>query len=155
MPIHTKTGYFYGSCSLLNLFEGLYFIVSMKNIFLFLVLLTTTNFCRAGNSSYPVADSMPHTNKIASRNEKLYCSDFAKTRYKLAISGNKIKITRLYKEYVDSYSGVIKSGKIYSNDPNEKNLKMVWGKYYKLQGKNFGVLNPENGDYEWFVECKQ
>ena len=32
---------------------------------------------------------------------------------------------------------------------------MVWGKYYKLQGKNFGVLNPENGDYEWFVECKQ
>jgi hypothetical protein len=128
----------------------------MKNIFVLLALLTTTNFCRAGNCNYPVVDSVPHKNKIApSRNEKLYCSDVAKTRYKLAITGNKIKITRLYKEYVDNYTGLIKSGRIYSNDPNEKRLKMVWGKYYKLQGKNFGVLNPENGDYEWFTECKQ
>ena len=128
----------------------------MKNIFVLLALLTTTNFCRAGNCNYPVVDSVPHKNKIApSRNEKLYCSDVAKTRYKLAITGNKIKITRLYKEYVDSYTGFIKSGKIYSNDPDEKNLKDVHGKYYKLKGKNFGVLNIENGDYEWFVECKQ
>ncbi|HNP24859.1 MAG TPA: hypothetical protein PKL37_22475 [Panacibacter sp.] len=68
---------------------------------------------------------------------------------------NKIKITRLYKEYKDVITGVIKNGKIYSNDPNEKNFKPVWGKYYKLVKENFGVLNIENGDYEWFSECKE
>jgi hypothetical protein len=128
----------------------------MKNLFLVLGLLTATKFCRAGTCNYPVADSVPYKIKLApSVNEKLYCSGIAKTRYKLAITGNKIKITRLYKEYVDSYTGLIKNGKIYSNDPNEKNLKDVQGKYYKLEGKNFGVLNTENGDYEWFVECKK
>jgi hypothetical protein len=100
-------------------------------------------------------DTIPKKLKAFNKNEKIYCSDFAKTKYKLLITGTKIKITRLYKEYVDHYTGTLKNGKIYSNDPNEKNLKDVWGRYYKLDGKNFGVLNVENGDYEWFVECKQ
>ncbi len=98
------------------------------------------------------ADTIP---KKINKKEKLYCSGFAKTKYKLLITGTKIRITRLYKEYVDHYTGILKNGKIYSNDPNEKNLKDVWGRYYKLDGKNFGVLNIENGDYEWFTECKQ
>lgn len=101
-------------------------------------------------------DTLPKKSRsVSSKNEKLYCSDFAKTKYKLAITGNKIRITRLYKEFVETYSAVIKNGKIYSNDPNEKNLKNVWGRYYKLEGTNFGVLNIENGDYEWFTKCKQ
>jgi hypothetical protein len=100
-------------------------------------------------------DTIAKEFRAPDKKEKLYCSDFAKTKYKLLKTGTKIKITRLYKEYVDHYTGILKNGKIYSNDPNEKNLKDVWGRYYKLDGKNFGVLNVENGDYEWFVECKQ
>lgn len=85
--------------------------------------------------------------------EKTYCSPYAKTKYKVLISKEKIKITRLYLEYKDVFTGIIKNGKIYSNDPNEKNYKPVWGKFYKLNKTGFGVLNIENGDYEWFSLC--
>jgi hypothetical protein len=128
----------------------------MKNIFLVLALCLASVFCRANSAVLSITDTLPKKEKlIVNKNEKLYCSDFAKTKYKLSIVGTKIKITRLYKEYIDNYTGVIRNGKIYSNDPNEKNLKDVRGQYYKLEGKSFGVLNIENGDYEWFTECKQ
>jgi hypothetical protein len=131
----------------------------MKTIIFLFSLLFFFNLAHAANcNSYLIVttDTIPKKSEIInSKNEKLYCSDFAKTKYKLLIAGTKIKITRLYKEYVDHYTGILKNGKIYSNDPNEKNLKDVWGRYYKLDGKNFGVLNIENGDYDWFVECKQ
>ena len=101
-------------------------------------------------------DTLPKKTKIIYvKKEKLYCSDFAKTKYELSITGTKIKITRFYKEYTDSYTGIIKKGKIYSDNPDEKNLKDLHGRYYKLEGIFFGVLNIENGDYEWFTECKQ
>lgn len=87
--------------------------------------------------------------------EKTYCSPFAKTKYKLLINKNKVRITRLYKEYRDVFTGVIKKGRIYSNDPNEKNFKPAWGKLYQLEKGRFGVMNIENGDYEWFSECKE
>jgi hypothetical protein len=126
-------------------------------IFLFTLIFFFTLAHATNCSSYLIVttDTIPKKFKGPDKKEKLYCSDFAKTKYKLLITGTKIKITRLYKEYVDHYTGILKNGKIYSNDPNEKNLKDVWGRYYKLDGKNFGVLNVENGDYEWFVECKQ
>ncbi|MEJ7830607.1 MAG: hypothetical protein WKF91_20525 [Segetibacter sp.] len=94
-------------------------------------------------------------NHVSGEKEKTYCSPYAKTKYKLLINKDKIRITRLYKEYKDVFIGVIKIGKIYSNDPDEKNFKPVWGKLYKLDGKNFGILNIENGDYEWFSERKE
>ena len=124
----------------------------MKSIFLFLLLINS-GICLANNSVS--IDTIPKKNKLVSnKNEKLYCSDFAKTRYRLSVNGSKITITRFYKEYTDKYSGIIKHGKIYSNNPDEKSIKDLQGKYYKFEGKNFGVLNIENGDYEWFTECK-
>ncbi|MGZ3952559.1 MAG: hypothetical protein ACXVBZ_14265 [Flavisolibacter sp.] len=121
-----------------------------------LSLLLLSVIASPGNAAPTATDSLPHTVKPSTnKGEKWYCSDIAKTRYKLVVTGSKIKITRFYKEFTDSYSGTIKNGKIYSNDPNEKSLKDVWGRYYKLEGKNFGVLNIENGDYEWFAECKR
>src|SRR5215212_5909371 len=131
----------------------------MKNTFLILTFFFFCNVSKATqfNNYNPalLTDTIPKkTNKAVQKNEKIYCSDFVKTKYKLLINGNKIKITRLYKEYTSTYTGVIKNGKIYSNDPDEKSLKDVWGRYYKLVGKNFGVLNIENGDYEWFTLCK-
>lgn len=95
------------------------------------------------------------TNHLDVEKEKTYCSPFAKTKYKLLINKDKIRITRLYKEYKDVFTGVLKKGKIYSNDPNEKKFKSVWGKYYKLSKEGFSILNIENGDYEWFSECKE
>jgi hypothetical protein len=128
----------------------------MKNLFLLFLFFSLALACRANAASLTQSDSIPKKYKpVSSKNEKIYCSDFAKSRYKLLITGTKIKITRLYKEYIDNYSGVIKNGKIYSNNPDEKNQKELQGKYYKIEGKNFGVLNIENGDYEWFTECKQ
>ena len=130
----------------------------MKTIISLLTFLFFFNLAHATDRNSHLiftTDTIPKKLTAVNKNEKLYCSGFAKTRYELLITGNKIKITRLYKEYVDNYTGVLKNGKIYSNDPNEKNFKNVWGRYYKLDGKNFGVLNIENGDYEWFTECKQ
>jgi hypothetical protein len=126
----------------------------MKNLFILLLLFSLSLAGRANMVSLFQADRLPKKSRLISPKEKTYCSGSAKTKYRVLITGTKIKITRLYKEYIDSYTGVIKNGKIYSNDPEEKKLKDLHGKYYKLQGKNFGVLNIENGDYEWFTECK-
>jgi hypothetical protein len=131
----------------------------MKTIIFLLTLLLFFNVSHSNiYTGYlnTLTDTIPKKVKVKSaKSENLFCSGFGKTKYKLLINGNKIKIIRLYKEYTSTYTGVIKNGKIYSNDPDEKSLKDVWGKYYKLVGKNFGVLNIENGDYEWFTECKQ
>lgn len=100
-----------------------------------------------------VSDTIPQKIKKGGK-EKLYCSSYAKTKYKLLITGSKIKITRLYKEFTEVTMGVFKKGKIYSNNPDEQKVKEARGKYYKLQGNAFGVLNMENGDYDWFTLCK-
>lgn len=120
------------------------------------VTFTSTSKIEAKRESKSINSfSVLGTNHVVGAKEKTYCSAFAKTKYKLLINKDKIKITRLYKEYKDVFTGVIKRGKIYSNDPNEKSFKPVWGKLYKLENGSFGVLNIENGDYEWFTECKE
>ncbi|HEY6954369.1 MAG TPA: hypothetical protein VI385_03950 [Flavisolibacter sp.] len=127
----------------------------MKGLLVCLVFFCLSISSHARGTAFLI-DSVPkRTTGVSHNGGKLYCSDYAKTRYKLSISGTSVKITRMYKEYVESFTGVIRHGKIYSNNPDEKNLKGLEGRYYKLEGNNFGVLNIENGDYEWFAECKQ
>jgi hypothetical protein len=92
---------------------------------------------------------------FSAQNKKTYCSPFAQTKYKVQITKNKIRITRLYKEYKEVITGLIKGGKIYSNDPGEKDFKPVSGRYYKLGKDSFSVLNIENGEYEQFTLCKE
>jgi hypothetical protein len=133
----------------------------MKSVLLILLLSISTLYAspsqteteKENTSHYCIP--IPRSDDIPGEKEKTYCSPFAKTKYKLLITKDKIRITRLYKEYKDVFRGIIKKGKIYSNDPNEKSFKPVWGKYYKLEKNNFGILNIENGDYEWFSECKE
>jgi len=128
----------------------------MKTIIFVLTLLLFFNWGHATNCNGHLiftTDTIPKK-KTVNENEKLYCSDYAKSKYKILISGSKIKITRLYKEYVETFSGTIKNGKIYSNHTDEKTVKDIKGKYYKFQDGYFGVLNIENGDYEWFSLCK-
>ncbi|MFL5740408.1 MAG: hypothetical protein ACJ75B_09345 [Flavisolibacter sp.] len=131
----------------------------MKSLVLIFLYLLMSTVVRANSLSGQIdnhlRDSLPKKLSIKpNKNEKLYCSDYAKSKYKILISGSKIKITRLYKEYVESFSGTIKNGKIYSNNPDEITVKDIKGKYYKFQDSYFGVLNIENGDYEWFSLCK-
>src|SRR5215212_7157249 len=131
----------------------------MKNLLLILLYLLMSTVVRANSLSGQIEnhpqDSFPKKSSVkANKNEKLYCSDYAKSKYKILILGSKIKITRLYKEYVETFSGTIKNGKIYSDHPDEKTVKDIKGKYYKFQDGYFGVLNIENGDYEWFSLCK-
>jgi hypothetical protein len=131
----------------------------MKNFLLVLLYLFTSTLVHANSPSTQIEnhphDSLPKKPSVtANINEKLYCSDYAKSKYKIALLGSKIKITRLYKEYVETFSGTIKNGKIYSDNPDEKTIKGIKGKYYKFQDGFFGVLNIENGDYEWFSVCK-
>jgi hypothetical protein len=98
------------------------------------------------------SDTLPKKGNYKSAGtEKFYCSPFAKTRYKILITGNQIKITRLYKEYADVINGILKKGRIYSNDPYEKGSE---GRYYKFKKNAFLVLNVENGEYEAFNLCK-
>ncbi len=131
----------------------------MKYVFFLLLSIFFFNPVHASQKIYltplMLTDTVPKkVTKNSVQKEKLYCSTFAKTKYKVLITGNKVRITRLYKEYVDVINGIFKNGKIYSDDTNEKSNKLAWGKYYKLNGNSFSVLNIENGDYEWFAQCK-
>jgi len=81
---------------------------------------------------------------------KLFCSDYRKTKYRLSIKGNEISI---YKGE-STIKGFIKIGKIYSNDPLEKNNKMLASKVYIFKNSTFRILTSEGGEYDEFTECK-
>ncbi|MBD0351836.1 MAG: hypothetical protein ICV65_11850 [Flavisolibacter sp.] len=120
---------------------------------LFVGLLIATNIKAQKPIGSPIYSKSTVAIRNSAGNEKVYCSPYTKTKYKIQILRNKITITRMYKEYKDVFMGTIKNGKIYSNDPNERNVKQAWGKYYKPGKDNFSILNIENGEYEWFYLC--
>jgi hypothetical protein len=84
---------------------------------------------------------------------KLFCCIYRKTKYRLFIKGNEIEITAIYNGE-SMIKGVIKNGKIYSNDPMEKNNKMLAGKVYILNNNTFRILTSEGGEYDEFTKCK-
>ncbi len=86
---------------------------------------------------------------------KWFCCYYRKSRYKLTIKGSEISITLSYKENESTIKGIIKNGKIYSNDPLEKGNKMLAGKVYLFKNNTFRVLTSEGGEYDEFTECKQ
>ncbi len=84
---------------------------------------------------------------------KLFCAAYRKTKYRIHIEGNDITITAIYNGE-NTIKGVIRNGRIYSNDPFEKNNKMLTGKVYVLKNNTFRVLTSEGGEYDEFTECK-
>jgi len=84
---------------------------------------------------------------------KIFCSDYRKTKYKLSINGNEITIIAIYNGE-HTIKGIIKNGKIYSNDPFEKNNKMLAGKVYVFKNSTFKILTSEGGKYDEFNECR-
>jgi hypothetical protein len=121
-------------------------------IFVFINGSTSGSSMNIGNHIDNFSDTLPK--RVNVRNERLFCSAIHKTRYKILVTGNKIKITSFYENIRHVIVGTIKKGKIYSNDPEEKQNKSVNGKYYILKGNLFRVLNIENGDYEEYESCK-
>src|SRR5690242_14341735 len=80
---------------------------------------------------------------------KLFCSDYRKTKYRVLIKGKDIHITAIYNGE-STIRGVIRNDKIYSNDPFEKDNKMLAGKVYVLKNNTFRVLTSEGGEYDEF-----
>jgi hypothetical protein len=59
-----------------------------------------------------------------------------------------------HKSYVDTINGVIKNGKLFTNDEVEKKYHMA-GKYYLLKASSLRVNNLEGGDYIEYDLCRQ
>ena|SRR6266487_4564620 len=130
-------------------------------IFIYLFLL-----CNAQNKSTPHVQkstdtsaisnkqSLQKSNNIFFQGTKLFCSLYRKTKYRLFIKRNEISITTIYNGE-NTIKGVIKNGKIYSNNPLEKGNKMLAGEVYLLKNNTFRVLTSEGGEYDEFTKCKQ
>ncbi len=84
---------------------------------------------------------------------KQFCSFYKPTKFKVSITGNKIVITKTYKDQSSTVTGIIKNGKIYTNDIMEKKYK-VGGKYYLLSKTELRINNLEGGDYVEYDICK-
>jgi hypothetical protein len=110
--------------------------------------------------SAQVTDASYSLDTVITRNvhpgiiKKIYCHSFRKTRYEVVISGNKIKITSIYHGTMNTVHGIIKGGKIYTDDPVEKTVRSQAGITYVIKGNLFRVKNLENGDYENYELCK-
>ncbi|MEP6844521.1 MAG: hypothetical protein ABI861_00890 [Panacibacter sp.] len=97
------------------------------------------------------------TNNISAysfQGEKKFCCDYRKfTHYKVVIKGSNVAITCYYKDVVSNYRGVIKNGKVYSDNPDEKRNKDFAGNFYLIDKDRFWI-NTGNGEYDEFYECR-
>jgi hypothetical protein len=84
---------------------------------------------------------------------KIFCSFTGKSKYTVTVQGSKAIMVYSYKEYTTRVSGNFKNGKLYTNDPYEKQSK-AGGRYYLISKEMVRVLNLENGDYEEYNICK-
>ncbi|HWJ91943.1 MAG TPA: hypothetical protein VNR87_12570 [Flavisolibacter sp.] len=128
----------------------------MKNILLIVIFCSLSKLSDATDVPQLAfnADSLPRPVAISlEKGEKIYCSNYRKARYKILITATKIRITYLYKDYVQVIHGVIRKGKIYTDDPDEKRFKEYAGRIYVLEKSIFSVKNLENGEYDYFKPC--
>jgi hypothetical protein len=84
---------------------------------------------------------------------KTFCSFSGKSKYRVTIKGSKATFLYLYKEYTTKVLGSFRNGKVYTNDPYEKQSK-TGGRFYLVTKEMVRVLNLENGDYEEYDVCK-
>jgi len=84
---------------------------------------------------------------------KIYCCTYCQAKYEILKHGNRITIIYIYKERRNTVHGVVRNGKIYSDDPYEQTFKLS-GNLYSLKGNTFLVKNIENGEYYNYILCK-
>jgi len=128
-------------------------------VFLALVLSANSNIKVQADISSFYFDTIPQRNISTQTTKqkliagsKIYCCTYRKSKYEIITQGNKITMVLIYKDRKNSIHGVIKNGKIYSDDPTEKIYKQE-GKLYLLKGNTFRVKNVENGDYDDYTLC--
>ncbi len=83
---------------------------------------------------------------------KEFCSFSKPPKFKVSITGTKVIITRIYNDNTRQVKGIIKNGKLYTNDPAEKRFHFA-GKYYLLTGSSLSINNLEGGDYIQYQRC--
>jgi hypothetical protein len=81
----------------------------MKSLLLILLLSISTLYAFPSQivtekNIFQYGIPIQKSNDVSIEKEKTYCSPFAKTKYKLLITKDKIRITRLYKEYKDVFT---------------------------------------------------
>jgi hypothetical protein len=96
--------------------------------------------------------SLQQSNSQFFQGTKTFCCPYRKTKYRLSIKGNEITIIAIYKGE-STIKGAIRNNKIYTNDAQEKNNKMLAGKVYILKNNTFRILTSEGGEYDEFSEC--
>ena len=85
---------------------------------------------------------------------KQFCDYLKPLRFDVSIQGYNVTITKFYnKEKQNTVKGTFKKGKLYTNDPIEKQFHAA-GKYYKIIPDYFSINNLEGGDYETYEVCK-
>src|SRR5258708_38890951 len=97
--------------------------------------------------------SRRETNQKTIPEDKIYCCSYCQAKYEIIQQGNKITIIYIYKKHRNTRHGVVRNGKIYSDDPYEKTFNLP-GKLYSLKGNSFFVKNMENGEYYSYTLCK-
>ncbi len=118
----------------------------MKNlIFLGVVLFISTTNISAQKKAFQKPAQLPF------HGVKEFCSFSKPVKYKVSITGNKVIITYLYKEYEKMIKGEFKNGKLYTNDKDED--KLIAGKYYILTSTSLSINNLEGGDYIEYPLC--
>jgi hypothetical protein len=118
------------------------------------LLLLLLSMSASAQSDIKIKSKTKAKNHIPFQGTKWYCGFYNKTKYRVTIKGDKVTIAGSYEEHEEITEGKIKNGKIYSDDPSEKNIKKFAGRLYVLDGNIFRVLNGDNGDYEDFTQCK-
>jgi hypothetical protein len=143
----------------------------MRSIFGFFLVAAACYHCSAKelllpacNRGYILPDSLPGKARgnfqgspaitAPFQGKKLFCSTDSKATYEVIIKGNRVVIA------MDStrITGLFKGDKLFTNDPSEIEYRhfshAYFGKYYVIGTDYFSVLNPENGEYSYFMLCK-
>lgn len=83
---------------------------------------------------------------------KEFCSFTKPVKYKVTITGKKVIIIYLYKEYKNIVKGEFRNGKLFTNDKNE--TKVNAGRVYVLTSTYISINNLEGGDYIEYNLCR-
>ncbi len=83
---------------------------------------------------------------------KEFCSFSKPVKYKVTITGKKVAIVYLYKEYKNIVKGEFRNGKLFTNDKNETKLNA--GSIYLLTSTTISINNLEGGDYVEYDLCR-
>src|SRR5436305_1655514 len=115
---------------------------------LLFILLLLHNACPAQSKTLQKFAGTPF------QGTKAFCDFIKPIKYKVFINGYHVTITEYYKdEQPRIIKGVYKGGKLFTDDPTEKQYKAS-GRYYVIYPASFGINNLEGGDYIQYELCK-